>query len=599
VLGIGRCGLGAGDWGLGVGKWKRILIHSPLSTIRYPLSSIHCPLTMYHRETVKCQLTRYSMNRSQNPVKWLVGFVCCWSILAGCNNTSDPAVKSTGDSAGRITVGTTKKPRTLDPADAYELRSIAIIRNLSDRLYTYDPGDTVIKPQLASALPTISADGLIYTIPLRQGVTFHDGTPFNAAAMVFSLRRFIESKGKPSFLLADRVKSVSVTGEYEIKIELKQPFSAFAAMLAFPGTCAVSPTAYKIVANKFEEKKFVGTGPYRLAEYTADRVTLKPFDRYWGKKPANQGVNIQIFLNNSANLYNSFRTGEIDIAYQSLEPDQVKDLDKSSKQGKWQTIDVEGSVTSYIVLNVRQPPLDNPLVRQAIASFIDRPLINQRILYGQAKPLYSILPSTFTLSQPVFKEAYGDGNMKKAKDLLAQAGFSSQKPAKIEIWYPSSSNEGRLLSSFLRAYALKQLDGMLVFEPNTIEAASFFKRVSEGFYPMVVQNWYPDFLDPDNFVQPFLECPKGDTAKGCKEGGSQAQGSFYYSDRMNKLIAAQGQEQNSVKRQAIYTDIQELLKQDVPLIPLWQTKDYVFVKKGIKGVKIDPLQNLLYSEIEE
>jgi peptide/nickel transport system substrate-binding protein len=524
----------------------------------------------------------------------LVAGVLLLNTLGGCQE-SKPTGNTTSNGS-TITIGTTKKPRTLDPADAYELRSIAIIRNLSDRLYTYDPGNTELKPQLATALPQVSSDGLTYTIPLRQGVLFHDGTPFNAKAMEFSLKRFIENKGKPAFLLADRVESITATGEYELKIKLKQPFSAFAAMLAFPGTCAVSPQAYTIKENQFEANKFIGTGPYKLVKYGEDRVILEPFDRYWGKKPVNNGVTVQIYLNNSANLYNSFRTGAVDVAYTSLEPNQVKNLDSASKQGKWQTIGVEGSVTSYMMLNVRQKPLDDPRVRQAIASFIDRNLINDRILYGQAKPLYSILPSTFSLSQPVFK-TYGDGNMEKAKELLTAAGFSKEKPVRVQIWYPSSSNSSRLLASFLRAYAIKKLDGMLIFEPNTIESGSFFKRVSDGIYPIVLQDWYPDFLDPDNFVQPFLECPKGSVENGCEKGGSQSQGSFYYSDKMNKLITEQGKEQNPVKRQKIYTEIQQLLQQDVPQIPLWQTKDYVFAKKGMTGVKIDPLQNLLYSEI--
>jgi peptide/nickel transport system substrate-binding protein len=497
-------------------------------------------------------------------------------------------------------VGTTKKPRTLDPADAYELSSLTVIRNLSDRLYTYDPGDTEVKPQLATALPKISADGLTYTIPLRQGVVFHDGTPFNAASMKFSLDRFIQNKGKPAFLLADRVASIQGTGEHELTIKLKKPFAAFTAMLAFPGTCAVSPKAYKIGANQqFEANNFVGTGPYKLTKYGSDRVTLDVFDRYWGKKPLNQGVNLQFYVNNAANLYNSFRTGAVDVAYQSLEPEQVKNLEQGSKEGQWQTIILDGSVTSYMILNVRQEPLNNPLVRQAIAAVIDRPTINDRILYGQGKPLYSIVPSTFDLSQPVFKDAYGDGNIEKAKQLLTQAGFSPQKPAKIQIWYPSSSNSRRLLAGFLRAYARQKLGGILEFEPNTIESASFFKYVSKGLYPISLQDWYPDFLDPDNFVQPFLECPKGSPTKGCDKGGSQSQGSYYYSDRMNQLITAQGIEQNPAKRQQIYADIQQLLKQDVPLIPLWQTKDFAFAKKGMTGVNIDPLQNLLYSEMKK
>ena len=528
-----------------------------------------------------------------------------WCLLAvllvtSCTQSNN-STPNAGDE-GRITVGTTQKPRTLDPADAYELRSIALIRNLSDRLYTYDPGSTELKPQLATALPKVSPDGLTYTIPIRQGVVFHDGTTFDAAAMAFSLQRFIQNKGKPSSLLSDRIASVTATGTYELTIKLKKPFAALPAVLAFPGTCALSPKAYKIGKGLFEANKFVGTGPYQLkaeGDYGTDRVKLTAFDRYWGTKPLNRGVNVQIFNNNSANLYNSFRTGAVDVAFQSLEPDQVKSLEEGAKAGNWQSIAIDGSVTSYLILNVLQKPLDNPLVRQALAALIDRPTINERVLYGQGNPLYSILPSTFDIAQPGFKTVYGDGNIAKAKQLLTQAGFSPQNPAKIQIWYPSGSTPRRLTAGFLRAYAQQKLGGMLELEPNTIESASFFKYASKNIYPATLQDWYPDFLDPDNFVQPFLECPKGSVAKGCEEGSSQSQGSFYYSDRMNQLIAAQGKETDPTKRKQIYADIQNLIQQDVPLIPLWQTKDFVFAKKGMSGIKIDPLQNLLYSDMKK
>jgi peptide/nickel transport system substrate-binding protein len=417
--------------------------------------------------------------------------------------------------------------------------------------------------------------------------------------MKFSLDRFKDSAGKPAFLLADRIDTVTATSPYQLTIKLKKPFAAFPSLLAFPGTCALSPKAYKIQANKFEANKFVGTGPYKLSEYSTDRVKFEVFDRYWGTKPLNRGVNLQIFSNNPANLYNSFRTGAIDVAYNSLEPDQVKSLDEGAKAGKWESIAIDGSVTSYLILNVLQKPLDNPLVRQALAAVVDRPTINERILYGQGKPLYSIVPDTFSISEPVFKNAYGDGNIAKAKQLLTQAGFSTQNPAKIQIWYPSGSNSRRLTAGFLRAYAKQKLGGMLELEPNTIESASFFKYASKNIYPATLQDWYPDFLDPDNFVQPFLECPTGSVKGGCQKGGSQTQGSFYYSDRMNQAIASQGRELDPTKRKQIYADLQSLLQQDVPLIPLWQTKDFVFAKQGMSGVTIDPLQNLLYSAMKK
>jgi peptide/nickel transport system substrate-binding protein len=214
--------------------------------------------------------------------KFLCLFSLCLLLVVSCGNpqqtgTSPSDVNSTGN--GRITVGTTQKPRTLDPADAYELASLGLVYNMSDRLYTYEPGSTEIKPQLATALPQISQDGLTYTIPLRQKVVFHDGTPFNAEAMAFSLKRFLQNKGKPSFLLADVVESVKATGEYELNIKLKKAFAAFPSLLAFSGVCPVSPKVYEIGEGKFKPNIFVGTGPYKLANFGTDSVQFDVFDK--------------------------------------------------------------------------------------------------------------------------------------------------------------------------------------------------------------------------------------------------------------------------------------------------------------------------------
>ena len=530
--------------------------------------------------------------------KFLSWFSLCLLLVVSCapgkqTGTLPPA---TGD--GRITVGTTLKPRTLDPADTYELASLGLVFNMSDRLYTYEPGNTEIKPQLATALPKVSADGLTYTIPLRQGVVFHDDTLFNAQAMEFSMRRFMENKGKPSFLLSDTVESVKATNDYELTIKLKRPFAAFPSLLAFSGLCAVSPKAYEIGAGKFQPNIFVGTGPYKLAQYGTDSLRLDVFEKYWGEKPANQGVNIQI-QTSPVNLFNAFRTGTVDIAYLSLQPEQIHSLEAAGEKGDWQNITAEGSVVSYMAFNRNQPPLDQPEVRAALAAMIDRQLLNQRVLLGQARPLYSMIPTTFKVSQPVFQEKYGDGNFQKAQELLTAAGFSPEKPARVEIWHPSTSANRSLAAQTLKSLADREMGGLLQIEVNNVESATFFKDISRGLYPAALLDWYPDFLDPDNYVYPFLSCQKGSHAQGCQSGGSQSQGSFYYSETMNKLIARQRQEQNPAAREAILRQIQEQVAKDVPYIPLWQTKDYVFAHNGVNNVQLDPTQNLIYRNISK
>ena len=522
-------------------------------------------------------------------------FCLCLTITVGC--TGDRTSNPQATNSQRISIGTTLKSRTLDPADNYELAGLNIIYNVAESLYTYKVGTTEIEPLLATALPEISVDGLTYTIPVRQGVTFHDDSMFNAEAMAFSLQRFIQNGGKPAFLLGDVIKEVKAIGEYKLEITLKQQFAAFPALLAFPGACAVSPQAYEIGADLFRPNTVIGTGKYKLASYKSDSVSLNVNENYWGEKPANKGVNIQVYAGNSGNLFNSFQTKAVDVAYQSLDPQQIEYLIENGS-GKWQIIGGSGTVVNYLVLNTQQEPLDQPEVRQAVAAIIDRALINERVLKGQGEAVYSLIPTALDSYQPSFEQLYGDANVALAKELLTKAGYSEENPAIVEIWHSDGSITRAIVADTIKAYAERELGGMLQFIPNSVESASFFGNLSRGIYATALADWYPDFLDADNYIQPFLACSKGSPSLGCEDGAAQSRGSFYYSDRANELIEQSRQSPDPAQRQAIFAQLQQLLAQDTPYIPLWQTKDYAFVQNGIGGVIINPSQNFPFWTIK-
>ena len=530
----------------------------------------------------------------QGIILLMLSLVFMW----GCVQNQNQPTPSVNSRENTITIGTILKPRTIDPADSYEAAGLMIIYNLGETLYTYKLGTTELEPRLAIAFPTISEDGLVYTIPIRQGVKFHDGTAFNAQAMAFSLNRFIKNGGEPSFLLSDTVKSVEATGEWELKVTLQKPFAAFPSLLAFPGACAVSPKAYEIGEGKFIPEKFAGTGPYKLTSFNSDSLRLEVFSDYWSEKPRNQGIDLQLYPSNPANLFNAFRTKAVDVAYQSLLPQQVKKLKAYAEKGEGQVIEASGSVVNFMTLNMNSDPLKQKLVRQAIASLVDRKLLNERILQGQGEALYSMIPLGFEAYKPVFQTEYGDHNIEKARQLLQQAGYSKENPVTVEIWHSSGSITASIVAALLKALSKRDLDGAIQFQPNSIASAAFFRNVGRGLYESAVSNWYPDFLDPDNYIYPFLYCAKGSTAKGCEEGGSQGQGSFYYSEEMNQLIDQQRKESDPAKRNEIFARIQTLLGQEVPYLPLWQTKDFAFAQNGIKGVFINPSQTFPFWTIE-
>lgn len=526
-------------------------------------------------------------------LSWLSLFGLCVLLTVSCSR-STPEVPIS--SMGRIVVGTTAVISTLDPADANTIFTNNLLYNLGDRLYTYKSSSTELEPQLATALPSIRADGLTYTIPLRQGVVFHDGTPFNAEAMAFSLNRFIQNAGTPSYLMAD-VDTIKATSEYELTIKLKKPFAAFPALLAFSGLCAVSPKAYEIKEGSFKASEFVGTGAYKLMAYGTDQIRLDPFDRYWGGKPANQGIDIQ-FFSSAANLYNAFRTGAVDVVYQGLAIDQVRNLQAGAAKQGWQVLEGVGGGIDYLTLNQNSPPLDKLEVRQAIAALMDRPLLQDRVFMGQIEPLYSLIPSTLPVQQPVFKGTFGDANAETAKTLLTQAGYSDANPLKLEFWYRSNIVSDQLTAITLKAIAQKQLGNLLQFQLNGIESTTAYKNLDKGAYPIFLLDWTPDFLDADNYIQPFMECSKGSPTTRCVDGSSVLQGSFYYRDRVNQLIDQSRRELNPANREQHFKDLQTLLVQDIPFIPLWQSKDFLFAQKTIQGATLQVTQKIPFRTLK-
>lgn len=530
-------------------------------------------------------------------VKFLSLFSLCLFLAISCGRQESAPPASTNQ-AERITIGMTSKIRTLDPADAYENASGTLLYNMGERLYTYEPGTTTLKPQLATELPKISADGLTYTIPLRRGVIFHDGTTFNAEAMAFSLKRFIENQGNPSALLSNTVESIKAIDDYQLEIKLKKPFAAFPKLLTFSGACAISPKAYEIGAGKFKPDTFVGTGAYKLAKYGTDSIQLDVFEQYWGEKPANKGIDIQIF-SSSSNLYNTFRTGGVDIAYQSMDLEQIASLEKEAASTGWQVISQPSKGIYYLTINIKSKPLDNLAVRQALAAAISRPLLKERVFKGQVEPLYSLVSQTLKdVYKPTFKEKYGDdANVTKVTEYLRKAGYSKDNPLTLDLWYRSNLTSNSLAATTLKAAFEQKLGGAIKLNLQGVESTTAYNNLDKGVYPLFILDWSPDFLDADNYIEPFIGCSKGSEATGCEEGSSKQQGSFYYSERANKLIDKQRQEQNPEARQKIFAELQELIASDVPFIPLWQGKDYLFAQKNLQGVRLEPTQQLYFGTL--
>jgi len=346
----------------------------------------------------------------------------------------------------------------------------------------------------------------------------------------------------------------------------------------------VSPKAYTIGSGQFQPRTFVGTGPYQLINFGSDSLKLKRFPKYWGTPPASAQLDIQ-FLTSSANLYNALQTGAVDVAYQFLEPQQIKQL---QAQSDIQVVSSAGTGINYLTLNRNQPPLDKQEVRQALALVMPRQLLQERVFQNLVEPAFSMVPSSLAGYQPVFRVAGEPPPVLRAKELLTRAGVTPTQPARLDLWYRSNIPSHIQVVTTIKATIEREVPVQLTLQP--VDSTTAYQNLEKGIYPLFLLDWYPDFLDADNYLEPFMSCQKGTVAEGCLEGSSRTFGSFYYSPKANELIAQSRRTTNPAQRLVLLGELQKLMAADVPYIPLWQDRQFVFARPDVQGVRLEPTQ---------
>ena len=363
--------------------------------------------------------------------------------------------------ATELKAATTDKIIDLDPASAYDFFSIEVINQVFDTLLVYEPKQTKLIPGLATEVPTVanggvSADGMTYTYHLRTGVTFHDGTAFNSTVMKRAIDRAIrlDLAGSAAFLLYDvgglgrslangnntAPGTITTPDANTIVFQLNKPVSFFNDLMAF-SVAAPVPWTYN-QADKEPNTNVKGTGAYRLTTYTpgalvqldanpgyygADlyNITSIPAADRVGNVPRMPRVSISILLQ-AASLKQSIETKAVDVAFRTLDPTDLKDL-QSRATTLGLKVDVGASPQiRYLVFNVNLVP--DVRVRKAIAYLVDRPLIDNTVFKGLVEPLYSMVPGAMPYSSPVFQSAYGDANVAAANGILSALGYAAVFP---------------------------------------------------------------------------------------------------------------------------------------------------------------------------
>ena len=521
------------------------------------------------------------------PLALLIGSLGLGLLISSCR-----APRPSHEGIKRLVVASKNRVDTVDPAGGYTFGAMQLLSAIGDPLYAINARGQ-LEPRLALAPPQVSADGLTARVELRQGVLFHDGTPFNAAAMVFTLERFL-AIGKLSYLLGDRVSGVRAVGPYTLELTLNRPFSALAELLSAVNLTPLSPSAYRNHRKSFLNDRFVGTGPYRLSFFTNQQQRLEPFAGYWGARAANGGIDL-VSLSNSTALFGALQSGEVDVLLStSLEIDQQAALRRSATAGKLQEGSGPALEIGYLTLLTDQPPLNDPRLRQAVAYSLDRATISRRVTLGLRPPLRDLVPPSLKGSDPTAWPSYSPA---RARALYRQAGYCQGKRLSLPLTFRSNIPADRMFALTWQAQLRQDLGDCVELEVTGMEATTAYRQLGEGAFPLILLEWMGDFPDADNYLVPLLGCEEA-RGERCLKGASAASGSFWAKPGLQQELERSAS-LTGPARAAQLRRIQRQTAAANPYLPVWLVAPRAWAQRSVSQPRFDGSGRLLLQELNK
>ncbi len=509
--------------------------------------------------------------------------------LAACGSGND-----SGDSGAGLIVGTTDKVVSIDPAGSYDNGSLNVQTQVYQYLLNFPAGSVELTPDAAEKCEFDSADATKYVCTMKDGLKFANGNDLTASDVAFSYKRIVEiaDPNGPSSLLG-AMKSVEATDDKTVTFTL-----AAANDVTFPQILVTSAgpivdeetyPADKILDDDAAVKANGFSGPYTITKYSKNQLAefkANPdYDGTYGKAKTDK-VTMKYYAK-AENLKLDIKNKDIDVAYRSLTPTDLADLEKTDGV----KVEVgDGGELRYIVFNLNKMPGDDAdqklAIRKAVASSINREEISKEVYKDTYTPAYSMVPEGQVGATEAFKDAYGDAPDKAAAEkLLSDAGVKT--PVTIPLQY----NPDHYGSSSAEEYAAvkRQLEATGLFKINlqSTEWVTYSEEYPADAYPVHQLGWFPDFPDPDNYLSPFLA--PYDTEK--KKSGNFT--NSHYNDEttefadpaMSKLLDDQRTDGDQASREATLTEIQTRLADLVPYLPLLTGTSVAVAVDGVDGVK--------------
>ena len=503
------------------------------------------------------------------------GLIAAGAALA-FGATALPAAAQTPP--GVLVVGQIAEPKSLDPAAVTAVNDFRILVNLYEGLTVYTPGTLEVAPGLAESWE-ISQDGTEYTFHLRSGVSFHDGTPFNAEAVKFNFDRMLNEDHPyhdtgpfPLAFFFSAVEDTAVIDDLTVKFKLNGPYAPFMSNLAYPTGLMVSPAAVMASGVDFGRSP-VGTGPFKFAEWRSNEaVVIEKNPDYWGEPAGTEAVVFRPVTDANTRVAEML-AGGIDMMVE-VPPTSLSEF---SGDG-FQVVEQAGPHVWFLILNAKEGPMADKRVRQAANYAINKEAIVNDVLEGTADVAAGPTPPAFAWAYNAELDPY-PYDPDKARALLAEAGAEGAELT----FYVTEGGSGMLDPVAMGTAIQADLAAVgLEVKIETYEWNTFLGEVNpglEGKADMAEMAWMTN--DPDTL--PFLALR---TAAWPDQGGFNS--GYYSNPKVDELLEAARVATDQDERARLYKEMQVIVQEDAPWVFVANWKQNAVTSDRVGNFRLEP-----------
>lgn len=489
------------------------------------------------------------------------------------------------------------EPATLDPQRIEGTPGAAIAKDLFEGLVSQDQDGNVLPGSAKSW--DVSEDGLEYTFHLRENGKWSNGDPVTADDFVFAFQRLVDPKTAsayawymqiPGIVNVDDIVNgkkpatdlgVKAIDEHTFQITLKKPVAFFIKMLA---NATVSP-AHRATIEKWGDKwtspeHMVTNGAYSLDTWIVnERITLKRNHNYWNDAKTVINEVDYLPIQSATAALKRYQAGEMDMTlgiplehYKSLKkdiPDEIRTTPLVA--------------TYYYVFNTKKAPFDDVRVRKALSYAINRDAIAYHVVAQGQKPAYSMTPEAtngFTKPDLAWEKMSQKERVAKAKKLLKAAGYDQDNPLHIKLTYNTS--EGHKKIAIVVAQMWKKALGVDVELANE-EWKTFLDTKRQGNFEVAREGWHGDYNEPSTMLTVLVT-------------GGGTNSAQWSNKEYDDLLAQAMTTQNDKDRSLLYTQAEQVLANDMPVMPIYQYVTSRLVKPYVGGYPMHNAEDNVYTK---